>query len=395
MKPDVVDVVAIIPARGGSKGVPRKNVKKIGGYPLIARAIRTCQQSGKVQQVWVSTDNDEIASVAKAYGAGVIRRPDELSNDGATSESALVHALAQLKEFGIEPKTLAFIQATSPFIQPEALANAIRRVSTGQDDVVFSAFETYAFIWKHAANSIVGANHNHAFRPRRQDREAHFQETGAFYVMQTEGFLKANFRFFGRVGIEVVPEEFAIEIDNPAELEVARRLASSFDKVPLPAGVVKALVMDFDGVHTDDTVNVDSQGVESVRVSRSDGMGISLLREAGIPMLIISKEKNDVVQARARKLQIEAMNGVDDKISVLRTWCVANNLELEDVLYIGNDINDADCLRNVGWPVVPADASTKIMHLAKIVLNNKGGRGALREVADLILQDTPTAETQE
>lgn len=395
MNQHLVEAIAIIPARGGSKGVPRKNVKKVGGYPIIARAIRACQQSGKIDQVWVTTDNDEIAEVAKAYGAGVVKRPDELANDGASSESALLHALSELQSQGIEPKVVAFIQATSPFIPADSLANAVRRVATGNDDVVFSAFETYAFIWKHAANTIVGANHNHAFRPRRQDRDAHFQETGAFYVMETKGFLKAKFRFFGRVGIEVVPEEFAVEIDTPADLEVARRLAPAFDKVPVPAGVIKALVMDFDGVHTDDTVNVDSDGVESVRVSRSDGMGIGLLREAGVPMLIISKETNSVVQARAKKLQIEAVNGIDDKLTELKKWTISKGLELEDVLYIGNDINDADCLRNVGWPVVPADANPEILHLAKIVLNNKGGRGAIREVADLIFQSSAILETQE
>jgi N-acylneuraminate cytidylyltransferase len=144
--------------------------------------------------------------------------------------------------------------------------------------------------------------------------------------------------------------------------------------------------MDFDGVHTDDTVTVDSNGIESVRVSRSDGMGIGMLRAAGLPMLIISKETNNVVQARAEKLQIEALNGIEDKLGQLTKWCEAKRIPLDDVLYLGNDLNDAECLKSVGWPAVPADANPQVVHLAKIILKNKGGRGAVREVADLILK---------
>lgn len=378
-------VIAIIPARGGSKGVPKKNLLKVGGYPLVARAIRSCQAAGNIDQVWVSTDNDEIATLAKLFGAGVILRPTELADDGASSESALLHALDELKGQGVTPKVVAFIQATSPFIVPSSLGQAVQKVLNKEFDVVFSAFETYAFIWKDSEKGVEGANHDASFRPRRQDRDAHFQETGAFYVMDVAGFTEQKFRFFGKVGIETVAQDQAIEIDTPEELAVAQLLAPVFDTVRLPKGAVRALVMDFDGVHTDDTVIVDSNGIEAVQVSRSDGMGIGLLRTAGIPMLIISKETNNVVQARAKKLQIQALNGIDDKLIELTKWCSAHGVPLADVLYVGNDMNDVECLQSVGWPVVPADANPEVKPLAKIVLKCKGGRGAVREVADLIL----------
>lgn len=385
MNDSSVEVIAIIPARGGSKGVPRKNLLKVGGYPLVARAIRSCQAAGNIDQVWVSTDDDEIATLAKSFGASVIFRPSELSNDGASSESALLHALDELKGQGISPKVVAFIQATSPFIAPSSLGQAVRKVLNKEFDVVFSAFETFAFIWKDSENGIEGANHDASFRPRRQDRDAHFQETGAFYVMDAAGFTERKFRFFGKVGIETVAQDQAIEIDTPDELAVAQLLAPVFDAERLPKGAVRALVMDFDGVHTDDTVTVDSNGIEAVQVSRSDGMGIGLLRKAGLPMLIISKETNNVVQARAKKLQIEALNGIDDKLTELTKWCSAKGISFEDVLYVGNDINDVECLQSVGWPVVPADANPEVIPMAKIVLKCNGGRGAVREVANLIL----------
>jgi N-acylneuraminate cytidylyltransferase len=146
--------------------------------------------------------------------------------------------------------------------------------------------------------------------------------------------------------------------------------------------------MDFDGVHTNDLVTVTEDGQEAVSVSRSDGMGIELLKKVGIPMVILSKEKNSVVLARAKKLGIDAFNALDDKVPALINWCKEVGIELGDVAYIGNDVNDLECLKLVGWPVVPSDCNPNIRHIAKIVLTRPGGAGAIRELADLILKSS-------
>jgi YrbI family 3-deoxy-D-manno-octulosonate 8-phosphate phosphatase len=377
-------VAAIIPARGGSKGVPGKNVATIGGIPLVARAVRAARLAG-VEHVYVSTDDAAIADATRAAEGDVIERPSEIAGDTASSEAALLHGLDELESRGTLPDVLVFIQATSPFIDPVALAAAIERVGSGAEDVVFSAFETYAFLWRKGDDGADGVNHDKSSRPRRQDREPHFQETGAFYVMRVAGFREAGHRFFGRVGIQDVSEASAIEIDTPDELAIARHLAGFVDPARENSIDVDALVMDFDGVHTDDRVLVSSEGGESVFASRADGLGIGMLREAGLPMLILSKERNPVVAARGAKLGVEVRQGVDDKLPALQAWAAEHGLDLSRVAYVGNDINDAACLREVGWPIVVPDAHPAIMSSARIVLTRPGGRGALRELADRIL----------
>lgn len=378
-------VIAVIPARAGSKGIPGKNLLKVGGYSLVARAIRTANAAKLVDQVFVSTDGEAIAKEATDNGASVVERPAELANDTASSESAILHAIESWAKEGLYPEVVVFIQPTSPFIDPDAIDRAVARVLSGSEDCVFAAFETYAFLWEEGSDGATGVNHDKSHRPRRQDRDPHFMETGAFYVFNTKGFLEAKHRFFGRVGIEKVSEKFAVEIDDLDQLETARLLASEFDSKSIPSGTVEALVMDFDGVHTDDTAIVTSDGVESVVVSRSDGMGITLLKKAQIPMLILSKETNAVVQARAAKLGIEAISGVDNKLPELLAWSKKNNVELARIAYIGNDINDLECMNSVGWPVAPSNAHPDVKKIARVVLSKAGGQGAIRELVELIL----------
>ncbi|WP_430867949.1 cytidylyltransferase domain-containing protein [Demequina aurantiaca] len=375
--------VAIIPARGGSKGVPGKNVARVGGVPLVARAVLAALAAPRIGAVYVSTDDEAIADVARAAGAMVVARPAAIAGDLASSEDAVLHALGQIRAGGVEVSTVAFLQATSPFIDAGALNEAVVRVEAGAEDVVFSASQTYAFLWRDSGTGAQGVNHDHSFRPRRQDREPHFQETGAFYVMDALGFERSGFRFFGRVGIQEVSASSGLEIDEPAELEMARALASVLD--PNPMIDADALVMDFDGVHTDDSVHVSQDGVESVTVSRSDGMGLAMLRDAGFPMLILSKERNPVVEARGRKLGIETVYGIDEKVNVLRRWSEQQDIPLSRVIYVGNDVNDIGCLEIVGWPVVVPDAHPLAKNAARITLTRDGGRGALRELAEAIL----------
>lgn len=380
-------VVALIPARGGSKQVPRKNLLPIGGVPLIARAIATARASSKIDMVAVSTDDAEIAAVARAHGALVIDRPSELAGDTVSSESALLHALGELAERGLMPEVLVFMQATSPFIDVEELNDAVCRVLAGGEDVVFSAFETYAFLWQPTDHGAVGVNHDRAVRPRRQDRAPHFQETGAFYAMNAAGFRQAGHRFFGRVGIAVTDERSAIEIDTAEQVEIASVLASILD---VPSVIdVDAVVTDFDGVHTNDNTVISADGTEHVTVSRSDGMGVRMLREAGIPVLILSTEENAVVAARAKKLKVEVLHGVDDKATALINWAAEKGIPLDRIAYLGNDVNDVGCLRLVGWPVVVPGAHRLARATARITLGHRGGDGAVRELAERVLRAKP------
>ncbi|MGO2050187.1 MAG: KdsC family phosphatase, partial [Microbacterium sp.] len=141
----------------------------------------------------------------------------------------------------------------------------------------------------------------------------------------------------------------------------------------------------FDGVHTDDTAFVDSNGHEFVRVSREDGMGVSRLRRAGIPMLILSTETNAVVGARGRKLQVPVLQAIDDKAAALAEWAAGEGIALGDIAYLGNDVNDLGAMGIVGWPVAVADAHPLVRAQARVVLARDGGDGAVRELIERVL----------
>ena len=145
---------------------------------------------------------------------------------------------------------------------------------------------------------------------------------------------------------------------------------------------VRFAVFDFDGVFTDNRVWVNERGEEALAFSRSDGLGLRRLDEVGIPYLIVSMEQNPIVGARAQKLQVDCLQGVTDKLAVVRERSSDTGVPLEDIAYVGNDINDAECLRAVGCPVVPADAWPEVKPLARWILNRGGGDGCVREFCD-------------
>lgn len=219
-------VVAVVPARAGSKGIPGKNLRTVGGRSLVARAVHAATSARTVDLVVVSTDGDAIAAEAVAAGAVVVRRPPALAGDEASSESALLHALDELAEQGVEPEVLLFLQATSPFTTAEELDAAATRVLEGGADSVLAAAPSHAFLWRTAADgTAVAVNHDAATRPRRQDREPEFRETGAFYAVRVAGFRRHRHRFHGRVELALVPARTAIDIDDPDDLQLADALA--------------------------------------------------------------------------------------------------------------------------------------------------------------------------
>ena len=384
------EAVAIVPARGGSKGIARKNLQRVGGVPLVARAVEAALRCPAIDRVVVTTDDSDIAAVAAEWGAEIVERPADLSGDEASSESALIHALGVLEARGVDAGVVAFLQATSPFIDVDALASAVQLVRSRRRDSVFSAVETYGFLWeKGVGDAAQAVNHDIDVRPRRQDRAPHYLETGAFYVMRAAGFRATRHRFFGSVGIAEVDARTAIEIDTADELEIARALAPLVDRAHHdgrgPSIPADAVVTDFDGVHTDDSVRVDQHGTESVAVSRSDGMGVSLLRAAGIPFLILSTEENPVVAARARKLRVEVRQAAGDKAAVLRAWAAEQGIPMSRIAFVGNDVNDLACLELVGWPVAVPGSHPLVLSAARVVLDRPGGAGAVRDLAERVL----------
>ncbi|MFE6759675.1 cytidylyltransferase domain-containing protein [Streptomyces sp. NPDC057684] len=410
-------VLAVIPARGGSKGVPAKNLAPVGGVPLVARTVRECRATRLVTDVVVSTDDAAIAAVAREAGAEVVLRPAAIAGDKSSSEAAVLHALDAHEALqGAPVDVVLLVQCTSPFIVREDIDGVVDAIIEKGADTALTVAPFHGFVWRDAddepaapaaverasveggTDTLVapaatsggyGVNHDKSFRQMRQDRPQDLLETGAVYAMDASGFREAKHRFFGRTELVRTDPARVLEIDDPHDLSRARALAPLFDANrpgSLPtAEDIDAVVLDFDGTQTDDKVLIDSDGREFVTVHRGDGLGIAALRKSGLPLLILSTEQNPVVAARARKLQIPVLHGIDRKDLALKQWCEEQGIAPERVLYVGNDVNDLPCFGLVGWPVAVASAHDVVRGAARAVTALPGGDGAIREIATWIL----------
>ncbi|MEV8598019.1 N-acylneuraminate cytidylyltransferase [Streptomyces sp. NPDC052012] len=394
-------VLAVIPARGGSKGVPAKNLAPVGGVPLVARAVRECRAARHVTDVVVSTDDQAIAAAARQAGAEVVLRPAAIAGDTATSEAAVLHAMeAHEALHGAPVDVVLLVQCTSPFLIREDIDGVAAAVTEQGADTAVTVAPFHGFIWRDSGDEAseanpaapaggYGVNHDKSFRPRRQDRPQDLLETGAAYAMDAHGFRTHRHRFFGRTELVRTDPARVLEIDDPHDLARARALAPLFDANrpgALPtAEDVDAVVLDFDGTQTDDRVLIDSDGREFVAVHRGDGLGIAALRRSGLKMLILSTEQNPVVAARARKLKLPVLHGVDRKDLALKQWCEEQGIAPERVLYVGNDVNDLPCFALAGWPVAVGSAHDVVRGAARAVTTAPGGDGAIREIAGWIL----------
>ena len=221
-------VTAIIPARGGSKGIPQKNLKSFLGAPLVSHSIKAAQAAKLVCNVLVTSDDDEILSVAARYGAETVRRPEELSQDTSPSEEALIHAI-QSSEAARGSDVIVFLQCTSPLTSPVEIDLVVQALLDEQADVAVGVIEVHVFLWEIAEDGAgVSINHNHLEpRQRRQDRPRQFRETGAVYALDKAGFLENKSRFFGRVVPVPLPDGVNLDLDTTVDWAVMEAFAKA------------------------------------------------------------------------------------------------------------------------------------------------------------------------
>ena len=220
-------VVAIIPARGGSKGIPRKNILEFCGRPLIAWSILQAVNTPEIDAVYVTSDDDEILDIATSYGAQKIKRPDEMSGDTSTSESAIAHALQ-----GIEPAPaiILMLQPTSPLRKPDDLSSAVRQFKTEMWDSGFSGAVLEDFlIWKKNERGILeSTNYDYKNRGRRQERKHEYVENGSIYLFKPEILVKNNNRMGGKIGVSLMDFWQSFEIDEPDDWELLETLFKKY-----------------------------------------------------------------------------------------------------------------------------------------------------------------------
>ena len=359
-----MNIVCVIPARGGSKGIIDKNIRHVGGIPLVARSVLASTSSKIITQTYVSSDSIKILDIGERYGALAVKRSKDVSSDTSSTEDALFHFLEWLCAKNISIDILVYLQCTSPFTTSEDIDKVVTAlIDNNNIDCAFSAIEDHSFLWSINKNGYAtGVNHfGYKQRQRRQDLfDITYKENGSIYAIRPKALLASGNRFGSKALPVLAGGVLPFEIDNLHELYMAQLVSRLFpDPVrKLKYSNIKVVVMDFDGVHTNDTLILDQNGVESVQVSRADGLGCGLLKSSGYKLLILTREENPVVLMRAKKLKIDIINGVKDKILVLKEWCKKNNLKKDQVAYIGNDMNDLECLKWAGLAMIPAGAKS-------------------------------------
>ncbi len=382
-------VIAFIPVRGGSKSIPLKNIKPFCGKPLVCWNIEALQKCALVNKIVVATDSAEIEQVVTAGDYSKVElyhRSAENASDGASTESVMFEYI----NYASLPSDSIFmlVQATSPLTQTAHFNEALALYAQGSYDSMLTCVRNYRFYWNEDGTS---KNYDYRNRPRRQDFNGELMENGAFYINTVGNILESGNRLSGKIGIYEMPAYTAAEIDEPDDWIVLENLMKRhiLSKKVSAKPVIKLFLSDVDGVLTDGGMYYSEAGVESKKFNTRDGMAFQLLREAGIKTGIITSENTQIVENRAKKLKLDYLyqgKHKGGKLAAALEICEKEGITIDEVAYIGDDINCFDLLSAVGMAACPADAAARIKSISNInIMSAKGGGGCVREYVEKIL----------
>lgn len=381
--------VAFIPVRGGSKSIPLKNIRPMCGKPLVYWTVKAACDCSRIDKVYVATDSDQIKETVESFGmekVEVIGRSAESASDTASTESAMLE-FAEGREFD----HIVLIQATSPMLTGKDLEQGFALFEEPDTDSVLSVVRQKRFHWEADENGYAHpTNYDVYRRPRRQEFDGYLVENGAFYITGREDLLKSKNRVSGRIKAVEMHEDTFFEIDELSDWVIIEALmkkngiaVTDHERLKEKAAEVKIFLTDSDGCLTDGGMYYTEKGDEIKKFNTRDGMGFRLLREKGIIIGIVTGENVDMVRRRGTKLKMQEVHcGVDNKLEVVKNICEKYHCTLENVAYVGDDINDVEVLKAVGFSISVADGLRAAREAADYVTAKKGGEGAIREVVD-------------
>ncbi|WP_278599120.1 acylneuraminate cytidylyltransferase [Bacteroides nordii] len=383
-------IIAFIPVRGGSKSIPLKNIKSFCGKPLVCWTIEALEACKLVDEIIIATDSEQIQKVVLSFGytkVKIYRRSSESASDTAATEWVMLEYInyARLSNNDI----FMLVQATSPLTETSHFNQALKDYLKGGYDSMLTCVRNYRFYW---CSNGISKNYDYKNRPRRQDFAGELMENGAFYINTVQNIVESGNRLSGKIGIYEMPEYTATEIDEPDDWMILEHLMRKHVLLPKKKQgkcKIKLFLTDVDGTLTDGGMYYSENGDEMKKFNTRDGMGLQLLRERGIKTGIITSENTKIVENRANKLKVDFLyqgNKDGGKIAAAKEICETMGITLEEVAYIGDDINCLNLLENVRLSFCPSDAMDKVKNVVDYISEKKGGEGAVRDCIEYLLR---------
>ncbi|XP_039521989.1 N-acylneuraminate cytidylyltransferase B [Pimephales promelas] len=381
---------ALILARGGSKGIPLKNIKNLAGVPLIGWVLRAALDSGVVDSVWVSTDHDEIERVAKVWGAKVHRRSPEVSNDYSSSLETIQEFIRLRPEVDI----VCHIQATSPCLHPHHIREALQMITGQGYDYVFSVVRRHQFRWEEVDKKVgknpTSPNIDVAHRPRRQDWPGELYENGSFYFYKRKD-LENGLTQLGKIAYYEMLPEHSVDIDVDIDWPVAEQRVLRFGYFGREEkAAVRLFLCKVSGCLTSSQIYTSVSGEDLVAINARDVAGVQMLKREDIEVILISSVNELLSRALLEKVsqRVGCVLGIVDQQKGLdvKRLMEKRKLRWDEVAFMGSEAEDVEILSQVGLNAVPCDAPVADLIAAKYTCQRPAGHGAVREFAEYILK---------
>ncbi len=367
-----MDVLAVVPA------VRAQDARPLAGRPLALHTVDQARAARQVTRVVAVTADARLTRLMTDGGTEVVEAAAAVGGDISVLLNAALEGMTERE--GFAPVLAVLLDPEYPLRTPATIDDAIDFLWRCGADSLVSVYPLADALWVQDELGVA--------RPWDRDPEQRrFAESGIVSAVRVGAFSRTGDLPTGRVVLYKVSRVAALRIADGADwadVEALHRRGQAVRARTLLRGI-SLLVFDFDGVMTDNRVLVFEDGREAVLCNRGDGMGLEMLRKAGVPVAVISKEINPVVGARCKKLKIPYLQGIEDKLAELTNLVRQHGLELAQVGYMGNDVNDLACMRAAGLAIAPGDSHPEALRVADLVTSAPGGFGAVREVCDLLL----------
>ncbi len=362
----------------------------LAGLPQIAQLVQACKATTGINKVWVVTADPALAEPAGRAGADMVLI--EPCDEAAPPDAMLLRTLQKHEAKRLAADLLLCVDAAFPLLRAQDYERLLVALHELPVDCVCAALSVprSGFPSTAQSDSLVLTTSDLV----APTSGSWLVESGAACALRASTFRSTGKLRAGRIALQRFETQRSLPVSSALDralAEVVLRQDAQANLAALLPKQLKAVVFDFDGVMTDNAVWVTQEGQESVRCDRGDGMGLGMLKASGVKLLILSKERNPVVTARAKKLGIECLQGIDNKLDEMQRWLAQHDVAARDTVYAGNDVNDLECMRHVGCAVCPQDAHASARMASRIVLLRDGGRGAVRELCDLILESLASA----